>query len=452
MVIINWKKWSCPFLLTLATITLFSTLFLTYRHFQNRSKLVQNSKSHIQNEIKEKIKDEIFGNRAKEFNQNILLIVTGIILTILFSSLFLVFFFNSSKTIIWTCSIAATLSFLIGIITIWNTVLKKDIFEKEKHTVIVGKTSLNKFIKIQEIEIQKPLHIPTGIFIRYIDLPDISSIKLNGTIWQKYPKDMPKDISKEFFFPKSIKSEIKQSYILKESNSTVIGWDFNCTIPQKPKYSKYPFDSKILNLRIRHKDLSQNIVLTPDFDSYTLINPESLPGVMPNLETKGWNIKKSFFSYKIPNRKTNFGINESKSKKRPQLHFNILLKRKFLPPFISHILRLLVALLTLFIIFLTLPKKWFFSAMSTVSAILFALILAHSSLRNSYPTPEFFYLEYFYLLSYFIIIMVVIDFSLYFKTIIQSKFLRYENNIIPKALYWPVMLGLLFAVTVYTFY
>ena len=62
-----------------------------------------------------------------------------------------------------------------------------------------------------------------------------------------------------------------------------------------------------------------------------------------------------------------------------------------------------------------------------------------------------FYLEYFYFITYAAILGVA-ALSLRTPLKFDSKILQYKEMLVPKVLYWPVILGFLLAVSVVTFY
>ena len=55
-------------------------------------------------------------------------------------------------------------------------------------------------------------------------------------------------------------------------NEVLIGWYFEATLRQPFDYFTYPFDHKPVWICMWHKKFASNIVLTPNFESYTAYN------------------------------------------------------------------------------------------------------------------------------------------------------------------------------------
>jgi 4-amino-4-deoxy-L-arabinose transferase-like glycosyltransferase len=81
----------------------------------------------------------------------------------------------------------------------------------------------------------------------------------------------------------------------------------------------------------------------------------------------------------------------------------------------------------------------------------FVIVFAHVSLRRGMAAEEIFYLEYFYFITYMMILWVAINSILYFK-MKHVVWLQHEENLILKLMFWPVVTGFLFVTSVATFY
>jgi hypothetical protein len=396
-------------------------------------------------------KDEIIGKYLKPFRQKEITILLSIIFFLIFIFAFIALRGINRKKILYILTVLLSLILTISIGIIWKLTFKTNIREDIKSTIVIGNKDVKNFLKTNDYLSKQSILVPTGLFIRHITSKDAGTAILVGNLWQKYPAILEKSISKEISFLKSVKTKIFKAYEKTKDNEQILGYEFKIHIPQQVKYKQYPFDYKNLKLRMRPKEYTNNLILTPDFDSYTLINPKSLPGIEEYLGVKGWDLEQSFFSYKIPSYKTSFGI-EEKEKDTPVLSFNIIAKRKFLQPFLSHILPLIVALFLLFIGLAFAVEKFFFYVLNATTALFFTIVLAHVSLRNAVPTHEFFYLESFYILTYLLIITVILNLVFRFKTRKKYKFIQYQDNLIPKLLYWPTILFAFMIITAITFY
>ena len=109
--------------------------------------------------------------------------------------------------------------------------------------------------------------IPTGVFIQSIFFLDANDVRINGHIWQKYPReyleDFPLDCKDNFpggcpndygvIFPEEIDSSNTQNrlaYVKEFKEHLVIGWYFDVVVRQSFEYSDYPLDSQSVWLRI----------------------------------------------------------------------------------------------------------------------------------------------------------------------------------------------------------
>lgn len=198
----------------------------------------------------------------------------------------------------------------------------------------------------------------------------------------------------------------------------------------------------------------------PDLDSYDNLSTESRPGLEKDFVLEGWEIQKSYFSYRDNSYNTNFGLEDYSHENVPELYFNVGVKRNFITPFISYMSPLIVVALLVFADLLLISKKEedvSYSGFSSsgvlgyCAALLFVLIIAHVSLRENLAADGIIYLEYFYFAMYLAILAVSAD-SILFASKIKIKIIDYEDNLIVKVLYWPALMILLLILTLYAFY
>jgi hypothetical protein len=91
------------------------------------------------------------------------------------------------------------------------------------------------------------------------------------------------------------------------------------------------------------------------------------------------------------------------------------------------------------------------SIIATSAALFFAVLIAHIDIRTRLQTSGIFYLEYFYFITYLVILLVCVN-SILFTYEKHLPFIHYEDNLLPKILFWPVVSGLMLAVTFFVFY
>ncbi len=396
---------------------------------------------------------------SREKRQQLLLVVLNLFFLFLSGiSLFMKIHNNNNENMIWLYASFISMFLVFGIISNWYLTLK---YPGSKATseniVIVDKTSLNKFCKdindkYKKVGIEENIFVPTGIYIQSFHFSDANDVSLTGYIWQKYKIDYPKKFKKEFIFPESISQKVKKAYSRIEGDFEIIGWYFETTLRQSFDYSKYPFDKKDVWVRLWHKDFDKNIVLTPDLDAYDFISPELQPGLDKDIVISDWSIQNSYFSYVVHNYSTNFGVSKFVGQnKSPELYFTLTVQRNFISPFISVILPFFVIIVLLFAMILNVKEDGTGGFLASSGGLLFTVLLAHFSLRESLNLKEVVYIENFYFVLYFAILTLVVTTFLYFS---KKKIwlIDYNENFFVKVLFWPIILSILFVITLITYF
>ncbi len=313
---------------------------------------------------------------------------------------------------------------------------------------------------------RKPYDIPTGFFIQSLAFITPYDVNITGYIWQKYPEDFPKDIEKGFIFPEEVNSDstklnIVYGYAGEQSGKKyeMIGWYFDVTLRQSFDYSKYPLDFLTVWIRLWSKDFTtaQRLRFVPDFKAYTSIGKKTF-GLDHDIVPGEWKVDETFFSYSNIPYDTDFGFfTKVRDFRHMEFFINLGLQRKFINAFVINLVPLFVVALLLFAQMMTvtdkkdLMEKFGFSsgvAIATCSALFFVVLLAHAQVRQQFSGSGLVYIEFFYLIMYFVILMTALNayvFSLgelkYFKLI------YYRDNFIPKIAYWPVVLWMMAVVT-----
>jgi hypothetical protein len=326
---------------------------------------------------------------------------------------------------------------------------------------LVDKTSVKQYLdtnwkKTKTSEAEPPIYVPTGIFIQSLKFVSYSDVNLSGYIWQKYTDGIHDNISRGFILPEVVDSNQsamkREAYREKIGNQEIIGWYFEATLRQEFDYLQYPLDHKTVWIRLWPKDFDRNIILVPDLVSYDSTKYDDKFGIEKEIVMNNWLIDNTFFEYRVSNYDTNFGIDNYIGQKNfPELYYNIVIKRKFLNAFIINLVPLLVVSIFLFGMTMTITadkeKKEHFGFsvsefLATCSALFFVIMLAHIQLRQQMPSGNIVYMESFYLLMYFIILGVAINAFLFpVKWSSHFKIVKYKDNIVPKILYWPIILG-----------
>lgn len=365
----------------------------------------------------------------------------------------------------WVYVILLSCLLVSGILWIWHlTILDKA--HDRASTVILDQAVLDKFIqsytdRSKRLSKSPPLVVPTGVHIQAIKFSGANEVELTGTVWQKYTDQIHDGLTRGFLLPQASRLEISEAYHRRSGGTETIGWSFNCMLNQRFDLSKYPFDVRLVSMRVMHRDFDRNVLLTPDLESYPIMNPAVLPGVRYDLTMPSWTLEKTYFSFRTTSMNTTLGIEKNvRSESFPDLNFNILTKRGVVSPLITHLLPVFVAISILFAVMLVITKhkdmqgRFGFTTLSAVGAcsgLFFGVLLAHARLRGEVQSEGFVYIEYFHFLTYLATLLIAIN-SFLFSSSVPIGFIQYRDNLYPKLLFWPALLSILLGLTLWTFY
>ena len=392
-------------------------------------------------------------------------LIIGLIAFFFFLSLLLFRVWRGNIKSLWAVSGFTSVMLGAGIGYQWYLSIDESAYQTAEEIEINTETDLQTFfLKRNQIAVasnqEPPIYLPTAIFIRTLKFEDAHHVFLSGYIWQKYDEEKHDGLSRGFIMPDATTATdlggYTEVYREKKGNVETIGWYFEVSLRQEFNYSKYPLDGKRIQLRLLPQDFHKNVVLVPDLESYTQIIPRERPGLEQNLFLPGWNIKKSFFEYRLKRYQTNFGFNNYVGQDRfPELNFTVLATRNFLPVFISNIMPILVVSILMFAVQLIIAQNIQeeetrkFTALEIISVgggLIFIILLEQLNLRGSIVTASLIYLEYLYFTLYLLIVFITLN-ALMIALGIKFWWLRYKDNLIPKLLYWPAFLSILLMVT-----
>ncbi|GAB4519661.1 MAG: hypothetical protein Tsb0020_38240 [Haliangiales bacterium] len=315
------------------------------------------------------------------------------------------------------------------------------------------------------------IRVPTGVFIQSLNFMSASDVNITGYVWQRYHLDTHAALLSRynsfqevagFTLPEQVVSNntiTREAYRHRQGRELVIGWYIDVTVRQPFDYGHYPLDKHDIWLRLWHQEFDGNVVLTPDLDAYDSTALGVAFGLDHELVPGGWHIEDTFYYYRTENYDTNFGIDRYIGQKGfPELHFNIVVSRKFVNAFIINLVPLMVVIALLFsvIMIVTSSEKragvFGFStsgSIGTTSALFFVVMLAHIQLRQQFAGAGIVYLEWFYLITYIAILLVSLDIYI-FTAGSNSGWLRlvfYRDNLVVKLAFLP---GILIALTLVT--
>ncbi len=455
------------------------------------------------------IEEDLSGDNKDNFRWRTKLTIYILISFILATLLINVTLKKTTEGFLWVESIIITIGLAMAIVTIWYLLIQYPIYDKavskQYHNLqkptsnisfernIVNSVQLNRFKKayleqqsqVGNLKDRNVIFLPTGIFIQSIQFLGTNEIGVSGYIWQQLPPDDKaclynleestdltfmvqsksgscKTIEAGVIFPQAKKIErLDIAYQHNNANGELtVGWYFHVILRQNFSYGHYPFEIENIWLRFRHKEIGSNVVLIPDIKSYPILTSTILPGLEVNLVLPDWEIKKSFFNYKTKDYNTNFGIADySGAEQFPELHFNILLIRKFVEPFISYLMPVIVIAVILFAVLLIITnseekKIMGFSTsgvLGSCAGLFFGVLIGHSKLSASLKAPGIVYMEFFYMIMYVALLLVAANAYL-FSVNKKVAILQWHDNLLPKLMYWPMLLFLVLLVTLKDFY
>ena len=252
---------------------------------------------------------------------------------------------------------------------------------------------------------------------------------------------------------------IREAYRRPDGDGQVIGWYFDATLRQPFDYSRYPLDRHEVWLRMWHADFDRNIVLIPDLGGYDSTREGETFGVDREIVPGGWAINETLFEYKVGGYDTDFGIaNYVGQRDFPELYFTVVVSRGFVNAFVINLVSLMVVAGLLFSVLMMTtadPERvaafGFTTAavIGTASALFFVVLLAHIQLRQQFTGGGVVYLEQFYFTIYFAILAVTIN-EYVFTTGGSGRayaLVRYRDNLVAKAAFWPSILVVLTLIT-----
>ena len=316
----------------------------------------------------------------------------------------------------------------------------------------------------KKIKQKQAKFVKTGIHINSLNYVNNANLALTGFIWQKYKLIGTPHFSnqqKGVILSNVINGQLfyryeDRNYTYRNNDIETIGWYFKVQLAQEINHSTYPFDSGLISLKLQHLDFNNNIVLEPDIEAYPLIYRTARPGLQSNISLPDWNIISSYFSLHKSDYSSNMGINNYIERySLADMHFNIAIQRLFITPLITHIAPMVMVFITLFLLVLLSTNnsnratKLGFNPMTVIAAsiaLLFSTMLWHSSLRAVLASGGISYYECYYFLAYLMIALVSIN-SVILADQNRINFVNFKDNLLPKMLYWPLLTGTLFLIT-----
>ena len=332
---------------------------------------------------------------------------------------------------------------------------------------IADYSSLQRFVekehnRAEELKRTPAIPIPTGIHIQRMDFQDSYNLNVGGTVWQKFPLDTEEDIICGVTFPQTSPfaeaSLIEESYRKEfegkedEEGHLLIGWNYRVTLQLNFEYSDFPFDKRQIDIELQPADTLGQVMLVPDLSSYRQTNPSSVPGMGDSIVLSGNEITESYFNFSTKQSSTDFGLGAELGRNQvPVLHFNVHLRRNLLNVFVTYLIPIVVALMMIFILLIACRKTTERQGIiESMAAFIFVLVFSHIDLRKEVVTGELIYLEYFYFITYGMVLLTTFNLMAY--TLDKTKHFDFNENQVFKAIYFPLFFFAVLVVTLVKFY
>ena len=400
------------------------------------------------------------------------LMYTSVLITIsLILVLILVFkIWTGNTPSLWRFSLLTSFLFLLNIVFLWYINHNSDyIFKHTDKLKIVNRITIDNYLKERDTKLKKispklqTVEVPMGIFLYDIDFLDAYNVAVIGKIWQKIPDTLKNVQDVNFVFPQAaaegISVRIRPISKKHIDDYWLYRYDFNATLQFDINYLKYPLNLKTLDLQVTYPNFEDQVVFTPDIESYIIINPSSKPGISSDIYMPDSEILSSYYSFEEHNFNTVMGdeyyegLNDT-----PVLTFNILIKNVIINAIITNIIPIFIIAVMVFLLPFTVDKKdgeikegGALNIIQASAGFFFILLLAHIQLRNEVETPGLTYIELYYFVMYFMLAIMSAAVLLFLKT---NKYpvLEYKHNLIFKISYWPFLLLSIYFITFFIFY
>jgi hypothetical protein len=408
------------------------------------------------------VKDEALGD-AKNDREGGIVIAVALVIALSLIATRILRIENGVPRRLWTAAVLVTGILGCAVGYIWYLSFDPRVFNGVLRGMVYDAQGLQRFRSEQEEFSRQrgaidPIFIPTGVAISAIEFKNATDVTMKGYVWQKNPTIVRDQVTPGFELADAIESQTTEAYRHVEGDYEVRGYSFRATLRQQFDFRQYPLDFQRVRLTLSRKDFEHNVIFVPDLNAFPSMIPQSRPGLERTFGIAGWQVEKTFFNYATADYNTDFGIEQFVGKDRyPVLAYNVVIRRDFRSPFIANIVPLLliagIGFALLAMIHREPDRIAAYDARGgrvtgTSAALFFAVLLAHIRLRNELVgLRETIYIEYFYFVMYAACLVIVTD-ALMVASRNPPSWLSYRDNFVPKLIYWPVLFGLVLAITI----
>lgn len=297
-------------------------------------------------------------------------------------------------------------------------------------------------------------YVPTGLHIEALELDGGNKLSVMGQIWQTFPAGAAPGPGRGVVFrgaqdvkitPIDTQPDAASGLVVQRSR-------FEFDLVTLFDYSRYPLEIERIAIGLGPVERQGAQVLVPDLDAYNIALASHRPGLAAEVRIPGWSIESASFVLRPRNENSRFGLETGVDQEVfPELVYEIGLKRVFVDAFISNLTPLIVVAIVLFWLLLLPQSVEIKEVLGFCVSLFFVVVFAHLSIRRQIASGQIFYLEYFFLVTYFALLAVPVN---AFRRALQLPvpLLEYRGGLVSKVLYWPLMLGVFFLITVLKFY
>ncbi len=301
----------------------------------------------------------------------------------------------------------------------------------------------------------------TGLFVKSMEFDNSNTVTVSGYVWQRYPGGVPKGVTPGVAFPEATDSySLAEVYRDRSDGMQTIGWHFQIQVREKFDYHTYPLDRQDVWLRMWHADFNSGALLVPDLSGYPPWQDKQFLGVDRETVFDEWVPNYTFFSYnKIPY-SASFGYGRFvKATGRPELYFNMGFKRGVYGAFIGNLIPILFISVMMFAslfpgsIDTEDAEATGFNTLGFISfavTLLLVAVFQHTTIRSAVGGGALSHLDYLMFVIYFVICLITLN-AIVIRSVRPPRWIHWGNNLISKALYWPVLLSLMLAAAVVSF-
>lgn len=366
----------------------------------------------------------------------------------------------------WTWSLLVSFALLIMLGAMWYVIDNR--YTPSPHQVSSEKELKAAIAHFQqtvkpENPLEEPIFIPTGIFIQSFEFLSAHTVQVSGYIWQKISNNaLARKITPGVIFPEA-KEEVTliPAYDLDFGDYRVFGWRFTgASLLQNFDYSTYPFDLHSIWIRMWPKDFYRNVILIPDLKAYDSTKPGDIFGLESDIVKQGFEFQETFFDMPIMKYDTNFGIlRDIGQQTSMEFYFNTVIKRELFSAFVIYLLPIFLIWCILFFITMMItpdtktannPDLPAVNLFAVIGALVFSAVLLHISFREKFVDQPLAYLEYFYLITYVIIILIAYDIYNIIDKSHEPNLIK--RNLLSKKMFWPAVLGVVVVLTALEFF